>query len=139
MLLCMASKSNGSSMKRVLSVAERAEMQSGQLDKARRAVLADWCKLVDARLRGKTLASAGNGSGGNSAHANSDPLRGAHLTPRMKQILSCLLNGDGEKQIAARLGISPHTVHTHVKQLHKTLGVTSRGELLARFVREQHK
>jgi DNA-binding CsgD family transcriptional regulator len=63
-----------------------------------------------------------------------DPLSGVKMSPRMRQILQRLLSGDSEKQIAARLSISPHTVHTYVKRLHKTLGVASRGELLARFV-----
>jgi DNA-binding NarL/FixJ family response regulator len=116
-------------MKRVLSVAERADLQTDQLDKARRLVLADWCKMVDARLRGKNLRAAGT-------DAADDPLVGVHLTPRTREILSCLLGGDSEKQIAGKLGISAHTVHTYVKQLHKTLGVNSRGELLARFVRK---
>jgi DNA-binding CsgD family transcriptional regulator len=54
------------------------------------------------------------------------------LAPRLKDVLVCLLQGDGEKQIALRLGISRHTVHHYVKQLHHRFAASSRGELLAR-------
>jgi len=54
------------------------------------------------------------------------------LSPRMRQVLSLLCVGDSEKQVAVKLGISPHTVHTYIKRLHKHFDVASRGELLAR-------
>jgi DNA-binding CsgD family transcriptional regulator len=53
------------------------------------------------------------------------------LPLRQRQVLDCLLNGDSEKQVARRLGLSPHTVHTHINRLHQRFGVQSRGELLA--------
>jgi DNA-binding CsgD family transcriptional regulator len=46
-----------------------------------------------------------------------------------------LLEGDSEKQVAARLGISPVSVHDYVKALYRYFGVNSRGELMAYFVR----
>jgi DNA-binding CsgD family transcriptional regulator len=54
------------------------------------------------------------------------------LSPRMRQVLACLLEGESEKQAAARLGVSRHTIHEHVKRLHKHFGVASRGELLCK-------
>lgn len=54
------------------------------------------------------------------------------LPPRVRQVLVCLMEGDSEKQAALRLGISRHTVHDYVKQLHHRFEVSSRGELLAR-------
>jgi len=54
------------------------------------------------------------------------------LPPRLRQVLAGLLKGDSEQQVALRLGISAHTVHEHVKRLHRRFGVSSRGELLAR-------
>lgn len=54
------------------------------------------------------------------------------LPPRLRQVLACLAEGDGEQQVARRLGISAHTVHEHVKRLHRRFGVSTRGELLAR-------
>lgn len=57
------------------------------------------------------------------------------LPPRLKPVLRLLLDGDAEKQVAAKLGLSPHTVHQYVKVLYKTLGVSSRAELLARCLK----
>jgi len=41
------------------------------------------------------------------------------------------MEGDSEKQIAARLGISLPTVHQYVTTLYRRFGVQSRGQLLA--------
>jgi DNA-binding CsgD family transcriptional regulator len=57
------------------------------------------------------------------------------LPPRIRQTLDALLEGDSEKQVAARLGIHISTVHDYVKVLHARFGVQSRAELLAYFVR----
>jgi hypothetical protein len=54
------------------------------------------------------------------------------LPRRLWETLSCLQAGCSEKEIASRLGIAPHTVHTYCKQLHRKFGARSRGELLAR-------
>jgi DNA-binding CsgD family transcriptional regulator len=70
-----------------------------------------------------------------SAAALASPrARAAALSPRLRQVLDGLLAGDSEKQVAARMGISQHTVHDHVKRLYRTLDVNGRGELLAPFV-----
>ncbi len=55
----------------------------------------------------------------------------ADLAPRLQQTLHLLAGGDSEKQVAYKLGISPHTVHNYVKALHQRFEVSSRGELLA--------
>ena len=52
------------------------------------------------------------------------------LPLRLRQVLACLLQGDGEKQIALRLGISRHTVNRHVQRLYRRFDVNSRGELM---------
>jgi DNA-binding NarL/FixJ family response regulator len=54
------------------------------------------------------------------------------LTPRAVQTLILLRRGHSEKQVAKELGISPNTVHAYVKELHRKLQVSSRGELLAK-------
>lgn len=56
------------------------------------------------------------------------------LTRRQHDVLHALLDGDSEKQIASRLGISATTVHEYVVAVYRHFGVTSRGELLAKFV-----
>jgi DNA-binding NarL/FixJ family response regulator len=64
----------------------------------------------------------------------------ARLSPRtipssrMQQVLRGLLRGLGEKQIAAELVISRHTVHVYVKLLYRRLSVSSRAELMARWI-----
>jgi len=54
------------------------------------------------------------------------------LSPRMRQVLALLAEGQSEKQVAESLKLSPHTDHDYVKMLHRRLGVSNRGELLAR-------
>jgi DNA-binding CsgD family transcriptional regulator len=54
------------------------------------------------------------------------------LTVREQQILEQLVLGRSVRSIADELERSPHTVHDHVKSLHRKLGATSRGELIAR-------
>jgi DNA-binding CsgD family transcriptional regulator len=54
------------------------------------------------------------------------------LSKRMKDTLQLLLSGDSEKEVATKLGISRHTVHIHIKNLYKRLGVCSRAELMAK-------
>jgi DNA-binding NarL/FixJ family response regulator len=57
------------------------------------------------------------------------------LPPRLRQTMHSLLAGDSEKQAAAKLGVSPHTVHVYVKTLYRRYKVSSRGELLSKWVR----
>ena len=54
------------------------------------------------------------------------------LTEREQLVLEHLALGKSVRQIAEELGRSPHTVHDHVKGLHRKLGASSRGELVAR-------
>ncbi len=55
----------------------------------------------------------------------------------MRQVLACLLEGDGDKQIAARLRLSLHTVNEYTKVIFRHFGVRSRPELLTRWVRRK--
>jgi DNA-binding CsgD family transcriptional regulator len=59
----------------------------------------------------------------------------SHLPPRIREVLRCILEGDGDKQIAVRLGLSRHTVNQYTKHIFRYFGVTSRSELLARWLR----
>ncbi|HVZ93521.1 MAG TPA: helix-turn-helix transcriptional regulator [Phycisphaerales bacterium] len=54
------------------------------------------------------------------------------LTQREREVLDHLAIGKSVKEIAADLARSPHTVHDHVKSLHRKLKASSRGELIAR-------
>jgi DNA-binding NarL/FixJ family response regulator len=57
------------------------------------------------------------------------------LTPREIEILALVAEGLANKEIAARLGISDHTVKTHLAALFAKLGVSSRAEAVAIGVR----
>jgi hypothetical protein len=46
-----------------------------------------------------------------------------------------MLEGDSEKQIAARLGLSQPTTHQYVTALYRHFGVQSRAQLFAHFLR----
>lgn len=67
--------------------------------------------------------------------AADDAFSPTRLPPRVRQTLACLLEGDSEKQAAARLGVSGPTVHQYVTALYRHYGVTTRAELLARVLR----
>jgi DNA-binding CsgD family transcriptional regulator len=53
------------------------------------------------------------------------------LSDGPRQVLRLLVQGVSEKEAAATLNLSYHTVHAHVKQIYRQLGVRSRGELIA--------
>lgn len=57
---------------------------------------------------------------------------GVSMTRRERETLELLLTGAARKQIAARMGVSLHTVHDYVKAVFKKLGVNSRAELMAK-------
>jgi DNA-binding CsgD family transcriptional regulator len=63
-----------------------------------------------------------------------DPSPGT-LPPRVRQVLRCLLEGDSDKQVAARLGIRGYTVNEYTKRIYRHFGVQTRSELLARWLR----
>ncbi|MCE9672882.1 LuxR C-terminal-related transcriptional regulator [Myxococcus stipitatus] len=55
----------------------------------------------------------------------------ARLAPRERQTLALILEGLGDKEIAARMGISRFTVNQYTKSLYKCFGVRSRAALIA--------
>ncbi|HXL34347.1 MAG TPA: LuxR C-terminal-related transcriptional regulator [Gemmatimonadales bacterium] len=57
------------------------------------------------------------------------------LSPRLRQTLGCLLEGDSEKQVAARLNLSHATTHQYVTALYRRFRVQSRAQLLAHVMR----
>jgi DNA-binding NarL/FixJ family response regulator len=57
------------------------------------------------------------------------------LPPRLRHTLSALLQGGSEKEIAATLGISRHTVHEYVQEIYRRMNVRSRPELMAAVLR----
>jgi DNA-binding CsgD family transcriptional regulator len=61
------------------------------------------------------------------------------LPPRLKETLKGLCEGLAEKEIAAKLGLSQHTVHDYVKSIYRRFRVQSRAALVARVVVLQKK
>ena len=54
------------------------------------------------------------------------------LSPRECEILKEFFNDSSEIEIAHRLGISPHTVHSHCERLYRKLGASTRAAVLLR-------
>ena len=55
------------------------------------------------------------------------------LTEREWVVLRGLNSDDGEKQLADRLSLSPHTLHSHIKSIYRKVGVQGRLPLLLRL------
>ncbi|MBX3635325.1 MAG: response regulator transcription factor [Rubrivivax sp.] len=68
------------------------------------------------RFRGAPAAAAANA-------ATDSP-----LTPREGEVLALIAKGLSYQRIAESLGMSPHTVTSHIKQIYRKLAVNSRGE-----------
>ncbi len=52
------------------------------------------------------------------------------LSHREKEIVKCIEDGLAYKEIAEKLSISPHTVHTHIKKIYEKLHARNRQEAL---------
>jgi DNA-binding NarL/FixJ family response regulator len=65
------------------------------------------------------------------------PARGdenAELSPREREVLNGLAEGQAYKQIADRLGVSIHTVRNYIRRIYEKLHVQSRTEAVAKFL-----
>ena len=56
------------------------------------------------------------------------------LTPRETQVAQLLCRGLENGPVARHLGISPGTVKTHVRNIYRKVGISSRIAMLLRFV-----
>lgn len=61
-----------------------------------------------------------------------DLARALKLSQRESEILQAVFDDHKESLIANNLGISSHTVHTHLERLYRKLGVSSRVTLVSR-------
>jgi DNA-binding CsgD family transcriptional regulator len=64
-----------------------------------------------------------------ASEANNPAVTEERLSRRRLQTLGFLVEGKSEKEVAAKLGISRHTAHTHIKGIYREFGVATRGEL----------
>jgi DNA-binding CsgD family transcriptional regulator len=60
------------------------------------------------------------------------------FSPRELEVTRLIARGHGTSQIAAELFISPHTVRDHVKAIFEKVGVSSRGELVAKVFADHY-
>jgi DNA-binding NarL/FixJ family response regulator len=77
--------------------------------------------------------SAGRSAGRSEASALAPPQR--PLTRREQEILQLIADGMRNRQIAAKLGISEETVHTHLKNTFEKLAVKDRAHALTVAIR----
>ena len=56
------------------------------------------------------------------------------LTPREDEVINLLSQGFLYKEIAARLSISPNTVHNHIRSIYEKLQVQSRTEAVVKYL-----
>ncbi len=64
-------------------------------------------------------------------------VRNYNLTPREKEVLSCIVEGLAYKMIADRLTISYETVRSHVKKIYEKLHVASLTEAVSKAMKER--
>ena len=77
-----------------------------------------------------------DGRGARAARLRGEPGPAVEpITPREREVLAMLAEGLGNKAIAARLGISTHTVKFHVAAILQKLGARSRAEAVTVGVR----
>ena len=61
--------------------------------------------------------------------------KAALLTSRQREILDQMVSGLTVSEAAEELGLSPHTVQTHVKEIYKKLNVHNRVELVGKAMK----
>ncbi|HEY3357971.1 MAG TPA: response regulator transcription factor [Polyangia bacterium] len=59
------------------------------------------------------------------------------LTAREREILSFLAQGYTYQNVAARLGLSTHTIHSHIRNIYRKLQVNSRSEAVYEALRRK--
>jgi len=61
------------------------------------------------------------------------------LSPRERDVIAGVVRGDTTKEIAARLGLSPHTVKHHLDRACEKTGARGRRALIARLFRDAYR
>lgn len=106
----------------------------GDVASARRAFLADAADFVEKPFEpAQILEAISNAQARLAGHPAGPPHRGLArdaLTPREREVLDLVLQGLHNRQVAAKLGISPRTVEVHKARVMEKLGVESIVELV---------
>jgi NarL family two-component system response regulator LiaR len=69
--------------------------------------------------------------------ANQPPVPGLDLTERERKVLSLMIEGLNNTQIAGKLSVSPSTIKSHVSNILSKLGVASRTEAVTLALRHR--
>ena len=109
--------SYGSHLRRIKRTTDARHQLAAAAETFRRLGAAPWAARADRELRatGITVSTADTGL--------------ASLTPQQRQIALLAAAGHTNKEIAARLFLSPRTVSTHLYQVFPKLGITCRAAL----------
>lgn len=59
------------------------------------------------------------------------------LTPREREVLSCMVKGQSYKMIADVCNITFNTVHSHIKKIYEKLHVNSASEAVAKAIKQR--
>ena len=70
-----------------------------------------------------------------SAHKAQSALVTMAVSPRQREIMHLVATGLSDKEIAARLQMSPHTVRTHLQRLYAQHGLHNRAEAAATWMK----
>jgi NarL family two-component system response regulator LiaR len=70
-------------------------------------------------------------------NANQPPSPGLNLTEREREVLTLMIEGLNNTQIAGRLTVSPSTIKSHVSNILSKLGVASRTEAVTLALRHK--
>lgn len=69
-----------------------------------------------------------------TAHKTSSPVVTMTVSPRQREIMHLVATGLSDKEIAARLQVSPYTVRTHLQRLYAQHGLRNRAEAAATWM-----
>jgi transcriptional regulator EpsA len=119
--------------------AERSAQRAACLDLVLPQLHRTWQRVVSTEHALLRPAAAG-GSGGIGSTAMppagpgsaSRPPPGQSITPRERQILQWVRDGNSNQQVADALHISPLTVKNHVQKILRKLGASNRAQAVAR-------
>jgi DNA-binding NarL/FixJ family response regulator len=126
--LAVSAAALGAGVRAVLPNDISADQLVAALEAARSGLLVLYPAQVSAQLGGNSFASSPTRPPGLEELAEA-------LTPRESEVLQMLASGLGNKEIAAKLAISEHTVKFHVASILGKLGASSRTEAVSLGIR----
>lgn len=94
------------------------------------------CRFKPPLVGGEAKPKSSPGSVIFSEHAWREVVDHLGFSQREAEIVRAVFDDRTELAIAIKLGISPHTVHTHLERLHRKLGVSDRVQLVLCIMQE---